>query len=93
MAQTLGVERQPLLQALKGVEQKRAEEAEGEESAGVARPVLFLFFVDAAEAVDEALDWAERRGQEIPAAFDHGRDEGAERLRADQDQEEKYRDL
>ena len=52
----LGIERQPVLQALQRVDEERAEGIEHEQRDGVELPAHFRAGIDAAEAVDQGLE-------------------------------------
>src|ERR1039457_6089887 len=51
-AQALGIQQEPLLEALDQVGELQSDRAEGEHRPGVARPVLLRRLLDAAELVD-----------------------------------------
>ena len=63
--EVLRIERQQMLEAQHEIREQHARQAEQQHAAGVARPVLILGRIDAAQAIDRPLDRAEPRERPV----------------------------
>ena len=76
----LRIESENVLRALDQIEKEHRDAAEEQHRGAVLGPVHFAVFVDAAEFVEEAFDWAEGEVEERFFAIEDARHERAERF-------------
>ena len=84
--EVLGIEGQKTLRALDQVSQQETEDAEAQQRGRVLGPALLDLFLHADHLVGEHFEPPQNRMHEGALSFEHAGHEGAQRLRADEDQ-------
>ena len=89
----LRIQRQKSLYPLHQVQQQHRHHAEQQHGEGVLRPAHLVIFIDAGQAIEQALDRPQHRVHERPLAVEHPGHEDAHGLGDQENQREKNRDL
>ncbi len=86
-------ERQQRLETHQRIEAEEARQAEHQHRHGIGDPTLLALRIDAAQAVEQALEWAQHRRQKSTLAGEDARHVTAERLHEQDDDHAIERDL